>query len=152
MHRQRVAAAVLAGLGLLVTGVAIGAALVGRASPDALLASNYGTAFDDADTSWTSLPPNVWLSGLGSIGRAAPDKTISEGDTITIAGKDGHPDVIRVTALELIDGERFGVPGVRFQLVTGRSTTGATSSVVRFMFATEAPTGLPIKAPADRVL
>lgn len=152
MHRQRAATAMFAGLaGLLVMGVAV-STLACRAGPDAVLATNYGTAFNDADTSWTSLPPNIWLSGLGSIGRAAPDKTIAEGDTITIAGKDGHPDIIRVTALELIDGERFGVPGVRFQLVTGRSTTGATSSVVRFMFATEAPIGLPIKASADRVL
>ncbi len=152
MLRQRAAAAllVLAG-GAVAMGLAIGIASH-RAAPDAVLIGNYGAAFADADTSWTSLPRNVWLSSLGGDGITATSRVVAPGDTITISGNDGHPQVIKVTALELIEGDNFGVPGVRFQLVTGRATNDRSGAIVRFMFASEVPVGLPVKAPADRLL
>ena len=129
----------------------IGAGTISRhAAPDALLAVNYGAALADADTSWTSLPRNIWLSGLGGAD-AHTDRLLAAGDTITIDGKDGRPEIIEITGREVIDGERLGVPGARFHLVTGVST-GRNRRTVRFMFATETPPALPEKASADRVL
>jgi hypothetical protein len=121
-----------------------------RVTPDAVLASNYGAALAGAETSWTSLPHNIWLSRLGG-GGGGPNKTLAAGDTITIAAKDGRPQVIEVTGLEFIDGDLIGVPGVRFQLVTGR-VAGTLEAPVRFLFATETPYQAPLPAAADRVL
>ena len=142
-YRRATVAAVLS-----LTGLLAAVPIAERATPDAVLAGNYGVALADADVSWTSLPRNIWLSGLG--GGNGGDRPLAQGDTITIAAKDGRPQVIEVTGLELIDGDRIGVPGVRFQMVTGRAVTGEQSSPVRFLFATDAPPSAA--APADRVL
>ncbi|MGD9806599.1 MAG: hypothetical protein AB7E81_23295 [Hyphomicrobiaceae bacterium] len=149
MLRHRAAA--VAVLGLAGAFIGSSAETISRhAAPDSVLAVNYGAALADADTSWTSLPRNIWLSGLGGAD-AHTDRLLVKGDTITISGKDGQPEVIEVSSREVIDGERLGVPGVRFQLVTGRST-GQDRRTVRFMFATETPSALPDKSPANRVL
>lgn len=137
-----------AALGLM--GAIAAGALAQRASPDAMLASSYGTALAEAETSWTSLPPNIWLSRLGG-GSSGAEKALAPGDTITIAMKDGRPQVIEVTGLELIDGDVLGVPGVRFQLVTGRAAA-ASREHVRFLFATEAQQQVPVPASVDRSL
>ena len=121
-----------------------------RATPDAVLASNYGGALAEAETSWTSLPPNIWLSRLGG-GNASAERALAPGDTITISASDGRPQVIEVTGLELIDGELLGVPGARFQLVTGL-TAEAPGEPVRFLFATGTQRRAPPPAPADRTL
>lgn len=142
MHRRRATVATaIAAIGLLFAGLEL-SNVDGRTASDALLARNFGSALADSDTSWSSLPPNIWLSGLGHPGAA---RALSPGDTITIAGKDGSPEVIEVTELSPVDGERIGVPGVQFQLVTGHSRTAAPGQVLRFMFATETP-------PAARAL
>jgi len=155
MLRNRAAAAATFGLaGVLAGGFAIGT-LPKTVSPDAILAANYGNALAHArtDTSWTSLPQNIWLSRLGGAD-ANTDRLLTSGDTITIDGKDGRPEVIEVSSREVIDGERMGMPGMRFQLVTGQSTRQANRTV-RFMFATEVPAPLPTapdKSTANRVL
>jgi hypothetical protein len=151
MLRQRAAATFLGLTGALALGLAFGIASQ-RAAPDAVLASTYGTAFADSDTSWTSLPSNIWLSGLGSGSLTGANRVVSPGDTITISSSDGHPQVIKVTAREMIDGERFGMPGVRFHLVTGRSDRDLPGAVVRFMLAVETPVGLHAQPSADRLL
>lgn len=151
LRRRAAVIAVLGIAGAFISGVGVGT-VSRHAAPNAVLAVNYGAALADADTSWTSLPRNVWLSGLGGAD-ANTNRLLTAGDTITIDGKDGHPEVIEVTSRDVIDGDLFGVPNVRFQLVTGRST-GRDRRTVRFMFATETPssTTLPGKSPADRVL
>jgi len=151
MLRQRAAAVAVLGIaGAFLSGIGVGT-VSKHAAPDAILAVNYGKALADADTSWTSLPRNIWLSGLGGAD-ANTDRLLVAGDTITIDGKDGRPEVIRVTSREVIDGAHIGVAGVRFQLVTGHST-GSDQRTVRFMFATEAPvSALRDRSPADRVL
>lgn len=146
--RKAVAATAVASLGL--AGLLAGPKFAQRAAPEAILTGSYGSALADADTSWTSLPRNVWLSGLSG-GPAGADKVIAAGDTITIAGKDG-PQIIEVTGLEQVDGDRIGVPGVRFQLVTGHTLGSHRSSPVRFLFATDRQNQPPAVAPADRVL
>lgn len=153
MPRTRAAAIASLGLaGLLAGGMGIGV-LSRYATPEAVLSVNYGKALADADTSWTSLPPNIWLSGLG--GADAPvGRVLTVGDTITIDGKDGRPEVVEVTARDVIDGDRIGIPGVRFQLVTARAAH-QRDRTVRFMFATEAPSpvpALPDKTASNRVL
>ena len=130
----------------LVGVIAIGT-LAERAVPDAVLASNYGAALAEAETSWTTLPPNIWLSRLGSGG---PDTALATGDTITIAAKDGRPQVIEVTGREMIDGDLIGAPGLRFQLVTGRAA-GTSGAPVRFLFATHQQQA-PLPVAADRML
>lgn len=150
MLRQRAAAATILGIaGAFICGMGVGT-VSKHAAPDAVLAVNYGAALADADTSWTSLPRNVWLSSLGGADTNT-DRLLAAGDTITIEGKDGRPEVIDVTSREVIDGELLGVPGVRFQLITGQST-GRDRRTVRFMFATETPATLPEKPAANRVL
>lgn len=141
MQRWMPAAAL--GLATLIAAVVIWH----RATPDAMLASNYGKALAEAETSWTSLPPNLWLSRLGSANSDA-DQALTPGDTITISANDGRPQVIKVTGLELIDGELLGMAGVRFQLVTGL----ADGAPVRFLFATGKQRRTPLPAPADRTL
>jgi hypothetical protein len=121
-----------------------------HATPDAVLANGYGSALAEAETSWTSIPHNIWLSALSG-GSAAPEKPLAAGDTITIAAKDGRPQVIEVTGLELIDGDLIGAPGLRFQLVTGRAV-GRSGAPVRFLFATETQPPAPLPTAADRVL
>ena len=150
MLRHRAVLSFLGLAGLLGAGVAM-SVVSHRAAPDTVLASQFGAAFADADTSWTSLPPNVRLSGFGG-GEA--DRVLAPGATITIAGKDGRPQVIKVTGLEVIDGDRLGVPGIRFQLVTGHAAEDVGGGLVRFMFASEAPAtvGPRLKSPVDRVL
>lgn len=142
MLRWRFAAA----LGL--AGMIGAGAAAHRVAPDAILASNYKLALAEAETSWTSLSPNIWLSRLGSSG---PERTLAAGDTITIAAKDGRPQVIEITGLEPIDGDLVGVPGVRFQFVSGRAI-GTAGPPVRFLFATETPPQTPLPARSDRVL
>jgi hypothetical protein len=150
MLRQRAAAVAVLGIaGAFVGGIGVGT-VSKHVAPDAVLAVNYGAALADADTSWSSLPRNIWLSGLGGAD-AHTGRLLVAGDTITIDGKDGRPEVIEVVSREVIAGEHLGVPGVRFQLVTGRST-GHDQRVVRFMFATETPASLPDKPAANRVL
>jgi hypothetical protein len=151
MLRQRAAATFLGLTGALAVGLAIGVASQ-RAAPDAVLATTYGTAFADSDTSWTSIPRNIWLSGLGGESLTGANRLVSPGDTITISGSDGHPQVIKVTERELIDGANFGLPGVRFQLVTGRGDSDLSGAIVRFMLAVETPVGLPVQPSADRSL
>ena len=146
IYRKATAAAILGVFGLVAA-----IPLAHRAGPDAVLANGFGKVLADADTSWASMPRNVWLSGLGGI-PPGNDKVLAPGDTITIAAKDGRPQVIEVTGLELIDGERIGVPGVRFQLVTGRATDSPATTPVRFLFATDAATPAPATAQADRLL
>lgn len=143
MFRQTAAVLALTGLAA-VWGAAV---MTERARPDAVLAKNYGSALADAETVWTSLPSNLWLSSLGG-GRAA-ETVLAVGDTITIAGKDG-PQVIEITGLELIEGEHLGIPGARFQLVSGRPRGDAQASLMRFIFASEAPhlTNSPARSPA----
>lgn len=122
-----------------------------RATPDAVLASNYGAALAETETSWSSVPHNIWLSRLGG-GGSGPDKILAAGDTITITARDGHPQVIEVTGLERVDGDLIGLPGVRFQMVTGR-VEGGSAAPVRFLFAIESPQHQsPLPAPAARVL
>jgi hypothetical protein len=137
------AAALLAGPGLVSW----------RSGPDAVLATGFGSALADADASWSSTPPNVWLSGLGDP-TAAFGKSLGVGDLVTVAGQGGLSQIIEVTALEHVDGARIGLAGVRFQLVTGRPKSGPSSGVVRFLFASETPQPLgPIDGHArDRVL
>lgn len=141
-------ATVAAVLGL--TGLLAAMPFAEKVAPDSVLAGNYGAALADADVSWTSLPRNIWLSGLG--GGSGGDRALAQGDTITISAKDGRPQVIEVTGLELIDGDRIGVPGVRFQMVTGRAAGSEQAPPVRFLFATDAPHAGSAAAPADRVL
>lgn len=137
-------AAVLGLASLLVAG-----AIWHRAAPDAVLASNYGSALAETETSWTSLPPNIWLSRLG--GDSLAERSLATGDTITVSTRDGRPQVIEVTGLELIDGDLLGMPGVRFQLVTG-TASGKPGEPVRFLFATGARSRTPLPTPADRTL
>ena len=144
-YRRATAAAVLALAGLLAA-----VPIARRVAPDAVLAGHYGAALADADVSWTSVPRNIWLSGLG--GGSGGDRALAAGDTITIAAKDGRPQVIEVTGLELIDGDRIGVPGVRFQMVTGRAAGSEPAALVRFLFATDAPHAGSAATTADRVL
>lgn len=150
MLRQRAAAVTLLGLaGAFIGGIGVGT-VSRHAAPDAVLAVNYGKALADAETSWNSLPRNVWLSGLGGVD-AQTDRLLAAGDSITINGKDGRPEVIEVTGREVIDGEQLGVPGVRFQLITGQST-GRDRRSVRFMFATETLPAPVEKPSTNRVL
>jgi hypothetical protein len=150
MLRQRAAAVAVLGIaGAFVSGIGVGS-VSEHVAPDAVLAVNYGAALADADTSWSSLPRNIWLSGLGSAD-AHTGRLLAAGDTITIDGKDGRPEVIEVVSREVIAGEQLGVPGVRFQLVTGHSMD-RDQRTVRFMFATETPASLPEKPAANRVL
>jgi len=151
MLRQRAAAAYLGLAGIIAVGIAAGVAYQ-RAAPDAVLTTAYGTAFADSDTSWQSLPRNIWLSGLGGGPITGANRMVSPGDTITISGGDGRPQVIKVTARELIDGDKVGVPGVQFQLVTGRTDNVLSGALVRVMLAVEAPVGLPLPPSTDRVL
>jgi len=150
MLRHRAAAVLLGLTGLVAAGLAA-VPIAERAMPDAVLAKHYGAALAGADSSWSSLGRNIWLSGLGGTG-IATGRTLAAGDTITITAGDGRPRVIEVVSLELIDGEPIGMPGVRFQLITGHAAGEAEGSVVRFMFASEGPTSAPMPAPADRVL
>lgn len=151
MLRPTACAVALLGLaGLCAT--AFGAEWVTKsAAPDAVLSRSYGAALGDTDTAWTTRPPNIWLSGLA--GTASAGKALAAGDSITIASKDGRPDTIEVIELESVSGEPIGLPGVRFQLVTGRSRTQVPGTVVRFLFASETPgTMPPLRTPADRLL
>ncbi len=121
------------------------------AAPDAVLSRSYGAALGDADIAWTTRPQNIWLSGLA--GTAGAGKALAAGDSITIAGKDGRPETIEVIEWESVSGEPIGLPGVRFQLVTGRSRTQVPGTVVRFLFASETPETMPpLRTPADRLL
>lgn len=151
MLRQRAAVAAVLGIaGAFVSGMGVGT-ISQKASPDAVLAGNYRHALADADTAWTSLPKNVWLSGLGGADERT-DRLLAPGDTITLDGKDGRLEVISVTNREVIDGGLLGAPGVRFQLITGQ-TTDRHPRTVRFMFATDTPAATHIEKPAtDRVL
>jgi hypothetical protein len=117
----------------------------------AVLDGGYTSALADADTSWSSLPRNIWLSGLGG-GIPHIARALVPGDTITIGNKDGQPHVIQVLSVEKIEGERVGVPGTDFQLVTGRGIDGREGSHVRFLFAAETPLSMPLPVPGDRVL
>lgn len=139
---------------MAVAGSAIltGGLLATASGPDAALRSSYVTALDDTETSWTTPPENVWLSSL--TGPVSAPKGLAPGDVITVASKDNAGERIVVTELELIDGERLGLPGVRFQLVTGRASDDESGRTVRFLFANEAApaTGAAALHPRDRSL
>lgn len=151
MSRSPASIAVILGLAAL-CAAAGGTWLAGRATPDAVLAHDFGRTLAGSSLSWATPPPNVWLSGLDGAGPALA-KALAVGDTITISGKDGRPDPIEVTSLEHVDGDRFGLPGLRFQLVTGQSAGQAASAgQVRFLFAVEHPEPAATPRAADRVL
>ena len=151
MHRSNVAA-LACGIAGIVTAAWGLSAVAYHAAPDVVLASSFDKALVASDTTWTTTPANVWLSGLGSPG-ASVGKVITVGDVITINGKGGRPQSIEVTALERIDGARIGLAGVQFQLVTGRSGASPAGRVVRFLFATDtADDRAPVAVMPDRVL
>ena len=118
-----------------------------------MLARTYNTTLADSDTSWSATPPNVWLSGLG-VGHQRPGRELQIGDVITITGKAGQPEAIKVTALEHVSGDRVGLPGVRFQLVTGqaRAAEAGAAHQVRFLFSPASVDAQPLQTPPDRVL
>jgi hypothetical protein len=133
--------------GLVALAAASGAQSPRNAAPDAVLASGFSSALADADTAWSSTPPNVWLSSIGTPG-AVFGSSLAVGDVVTLRGEDGRPQSVEVTALEQVDGTPLGLPGMSFRLVTGRDTTDA-AGVVRFLFAIERPrTPDAIPAPA----
>jgi hypothetical protein len=117
----------------------------------AVLDGGYTSALADADTSWSSLPRNIWLSGLGG-GIPNISRALVPGDTITVRTQNGQPHVIQVLSVEKIEGERVGVPATDFQLVTGRGIDGGEGAHVRFLFAAETPLSMPLAVPGDRVL
>ncbi|MDX2154936.1 MAG: hypothetical protein SFW09_00370 [Hyphomicrobiaceae bacterium] len=155
MHRST---AVALGLGLVGLTAAVFAGLSAgstarSAAPDAILASGFAHELADSDVAWAMPPANVWLSGLGS-SAAAFGKLLVVGDRITIDGKDGRPQHVEVTSLEHVDGGRLGLPGLRFQLVTGRLADTTSPGTVRFLFAVNS-TFDPAPAaprPTDRLL
>ncbi len=160
MIRPTSAVAVLVGLAGLGAAALAGTWIARGAAPDAVLAYGFGQALASADVSWSSRAPNVWLSSLDGAGPTL-GKALSLGDAITIAGKGGRPERIEVTGLEQIDGDRLGLPGVQFQLVSGQLVPGQIedqsigapgSQHVRFLFAVDAP--MPASAPlaVDRIL
>ena len=140
MPARTVAAATVIGLlglaALIGTGMVLSPAR--STATDGILAQSYGQVLADSDTSWSTLPSNLHLSSLG----AAPVSTgaLSPGDTISINGRDGRPEVIDVVDIEVMDGEAIGAPGVRFQLVTGRSRVQRGDGLVRLMFAVPSAT------------
>lgn len=138
-------------LGSFVLGMALaGGGLSGRMSPDGLLTQGYRTALEDQDTAWITPPRNVWLSSLAE--GASGARGLATGDTITLSGRDGQPEAVEVIEIAHVDGDRLGLPGVRFKLVTGRTAGQAPGTVVRFLFSSEAPEALPPTLPADRHL
>ena len=149
MIRPTTPVAALLGLaGLCVA--ALGGAWIARGlAPDAVLAHGFGLALAGADVSWSRPAPNVWFSNFDGAGPTS-GKALSLGDTITIAGKSGHPERIEVTGLEQVHGDRLGLPGLQFQLVTGQFEAPAGGSTtgqhVRFLYAVDAPAAI---APAS---
>ena len=132
----------LLGLAGLCAAAVGGTWIAPSAAPDAVLAQGFGHVLADADLSWSKPAPNVWLSHFDGAGPTS-GKALSLGDTITIAGKGGHPERIEVTGLEQVEGDRLGLPGVQFQLVTGHfeshSAGSATGQQVRFLFTVDVP-------------
>ncbi len=149
MKRPTTPVAVLLGLAGLCVAALGGGWIVRAVTPDAVLAHGFGLALADADVSWSRPAPHVWLSNFDGAGPTS-GKALSLGDTITIAGKNGHPERIEVTGLEQVDGDRLGLPGLQFQLVTGQFEAPAagstTGQLARFLFAVDAPAAV---APAS---
>lgn len=151
MPRPTNSVAALFGLAGLCAAALAGAWLARGVAPDAVLAQGFGQALADADVAWSTRQSNVWLSGLEGASLTL-GKTLSLGDVITISGKDGRPDSLEVTALEQVDGDRLGLHGLQFQLVTGHPRGAPAGHLVRFLFAVDAfpPGSVPLTA--DRVL
>ena len=155
MSRPSASVAVCLGLAGLCASAIGGTWLARSAAPDSVLAHDFGQALADASLSWSTSSHNVWLSSNDGAGPVL-SKALAVGDTITISGKGGRPDPIEVTALEHVDGDRFGMPGLRFQLVTGQTVAHPPGSsaqpTVRFLFALDNPEAVPAPRSADRVL
>ena len=124
--------------------------------PDGALARSYGRALANAETSWLPPAENVWLSRLGDQ-PAALRRTLALGDRISIGGN-GLSDEIDVVGLEQIDGESFGLAGLRIQVVTGRRKGAAgpgeteprfQHETVRFLFAVDGLMAAPTPAPTQ---
>ncbi len=127
-----------------------------------VLASGYGRALADADTSWSSAASgkssaNLWLSGLGDQ-PIAMRKAVAIGDRITVANN-SRTDVFEVVNLEQIDGEPLGLQATRIQVVTARvdgNASGGHASVsgetVRFLFAVDDARPVPAQPKPDKVL
>lgn len=159
MRRSTASLATLFGCAGLCVSALAGVWFVRQAAPDAILAHDFRGALAGTNLSWSARSPNVWLSSLDGAPRPL-GKSLTLGDTITIAGRGGRPDAVEVTSLEQVDGGRFGLPGVQFQLVTahplgrldGTATAHAAGAPVRFLFSVEQPEAAVSTRPAGRAL
>lgn len=138
----------------LVSGAALLAGLLAlpfATSTDDVLASGYGRAFAEADTTWAPGPAaNIWLSRHGEQ-PATLRKPVTMGDRITV-GSTARSDVYEVVALEHLDGEPLGLPTLRIQVVTARLDSRRQAETVRFLFAVQAAPATSSPPPADKVL
>jgi hypothetical protein len=147
---RRAAAATALGIVCLAIATLAGRVVLPAATPDTVLAKGFGTAFGDSDTSWSTTPPNVWLSSLSTPAPAAV-RPVNVGDMITITGKGGAPVGIEVTAIDYVDAGPLGFPGFRVQLVTGHEPYASGAKPVRFLFAVgPADHGPNFQVPAGR--
>ena len=113
-------------------------AMTDRATPDGVLASGFGHALADTDTSWTSMPRNIWLSSLGA-NTVSGARNLAIGDHITIASGSAKARQVEVVALEHIDGAAIGRDTLRLQLVTAREAANPAAPPLRFMFVLDPP-------------
>ena len=148
----------IAAIATLAIGFSLSAAayMAFGSGTDALLDRSYGQAFADTDTTWDGAGPAgpLWLSSLGdgpaggtvrlNLDEPMLRKSLAIGDRITVTGGSAargadRADIIVVTGIEQIDGDAFGIPGLRIQVVTGRpiggDPTAAPDATVRFLFA-----------------
>ena len=137
-------------LGGLATALAAGVLQLAK-GPDGTLAASYGRALADVETSWQPAPTeNVWLSRMDNQ-RAMLPRALALGDRISY-GRGERIEEIEVTGLEHIDGESFGLSGLKIQIVTGRPKGAGPGDKVRFLFAVDGAETTSVAPLPDRAL
>lgn len=120
-------------------------------SADRTLAGAYSAALEEAPTRWElpGQPASLVLSRFAEAERPLAGRTLAIGDRISIATS-GQSDVFEVVALEIVDGSSIGMPGLRLQIVTGRTEVGGGDGV-KFIFGIEG-SGAPTAPRRERSL
>lgn len=136
---------------------AFGHGLIDGQAGEKLLAKSYASALTGAGPVWsgeatagTSRHTDLWLSSSGGQ-TGLLRKPVLAGDRISIASSRGA-EAFEVVAVEMVDADAGGLPGLRIQIVTARPDGQIGADSVRFIFAVEGPATMPATPKPEKVL
>ena len=154
---HRTASLILGASLFVATAWAVGHGLVDGQAGEKLLAKSYASALAEAAPRWqgeaaaaSGRHSDLWLSSTGGQ-TGLLRKPVLAGDRISIASRRGG-ESFEVVAVEMVDAEAGGLPGLRIQIVTARPDGQIGGDTVRFIFAVDGPATMPAAPKPEKVL